>query len=112
MRRPSEPRTHAAEEDFSDQKWHQQIRWALAGLNTQALGVRASKIDEIAPEALLHLEAFHHGIAVGCPTIHAPRDENSPPPATCWNVCGTKPMLCSGSPTIPSHTVTDQPHSF
>lgn len=56
----------AAEEDFPDQKWHQQIRWALAGLNTQALRVRSGQITEIAPEALLlHLDAFHHGIAVG-----------------------------------------------
>ncbi|MFD0501897.1 IS66 family transposase [Streptomyces chiangmaiensis] len=56
----------AAEEDFPDQKWHQQIRWALAGLNTQALRVRAGQITEIAPEALLlHLDAFHHGITVG-----------------------------------------------
>jgi len=62
----------AAEEDFPDQKWHQQIRWALAGLNPQALRVRAGEIDEIAPEALLlHLEAFHHGIAVGL--SHHPR---------------------------------------
>jgi transposase len=56
----------AAEEDFPDQKWHQQIRWALAGLNTQALRVRSGQITEIAPEALLlHLNAFHHGITVG-----------------------------------------------
>jgi transposase len=56
----------AAEEDFPDQKWHQQIRWALAGLNRQALRVRNREITEIAPEALLlHYEAFHHGIAVG-----------------------------------------------
>jgi transposase len=56
----------AAEEDFPDQKWHQQIRWALAGLNTQAIRVRAGEIDEIAPEALLlHLQAFHRGVAVG-----------------------------------------------
>lgn len=56
----------AAEEDFGDQQWHQQIRWALAGLNTQALRVRSGEIAEIAPEALLlHLNAFHHGIAVG-----------------------------------------------
>jgi transposase len=56
----------AAEEDFPDQKWHQQIRWALAGLNTQAVRVRSGEISEIAPEALLlHLDAFHHGIAVG-----------------------------------------------
>jgi transposase len=56
----------AAEEDCPDQRWHQQIRWALAGLNTQALRVRAGEIGEIAPEALLlHFEAFHQGIAVG-----------------------------------------------
>jgi transposase len=56
----------AAEEDFPAQEWHQQIRWALAGLNTQAIRVRSKEISEIAPEALLlHFEAFHQGIAVG-----------------------------------------------
>ncbi|MET7544106.1 IS66 family transposase [Streptomyces sp. NPDC005507] len=56
----------AAEEDFPHQKWHQQIRWALAGLNTQARRVRTGEITEITPEALLlHLEAFHQGITVG-----------------------------------------------
>lgn len=56
----------AAEEDFPDQKWHQQIRWALTGLNRQALRVRAGQLTEIAPDALLlHHEAFHQGIAVG-----------------------------------------------
>ncbi|MER6076365.1 transposase [Streptomyces sp. NPDC001817] len=60
----------AAEEDFPHQKWHRQIRWALTGLNTQALRVRSGEIAEITPEALLlalllHLNAFHHGIAVG-----------------------------------------------
>ncbi|MFJ9483991.1 IS66 family transposase [Streptomyces mirabilis] len=56
----------AAEEDFPHQKWHQQIRWALAGLNTQALRVRAGETGEITPEALLlHLDAFHQGITVG-----------------------------------------------
>ncbi|MGW3658298.1 IS66 family transposase, partial [Streptomyces sp. NPDC005151] len=56
----------AAEEDFPDLKWHRQIRWALAGLNTQALRVRSGEICEIAPESLLlHLKAFHRGIAVG-----------------------------------------------
>jgi transposase len=56
----------AAEEDFPDQQWHQQIRWALAGLGNQALRVRAGQITEIAPEALLlHLKAFHQGVAVG-----------------------------------------------
>jgi transposase len=56
----------AAEEAFPDQRWHQQIRWVLAGLNTRALRVRSGEIAEIAPEALLlHYEAFHQGIAVG-----------------------------------------------
>lgn len=56
----------AAEEDFPDQKWHQQIRWALAGLNKQAVRVRNSETTEIAPGTLLlHLEAFHRGIKVG-----------------------------------------------
>ncbi|MGW6412656.1 IS66 family transposase [Streptomyces vinaceus] len=56
----------AAGEDFPTQRRHQQIRWALAGLNTQAARVRAGKTAEIAPEALLlHLEAFHRGITVG-----------------------------------------------
>lgn len=56
----------AAEEDFPDQKWHQQIRWALAGLNRQAVRVRNREITEIAPDALLlQYEAFHQGIKVG-----------------------------------------------
>jgi transposase len=56
----------AAEEDFPDQKWHQQIRWALAGLNRQAVRVRNGEITEITPGALLlHYEAFHQGIKVG-----------------------------------------------
>ena len=56
----------AAEEDFPHQKWHQQIRWALAGLNTQALRVRAGEIGGITPEALLlYLDVFHQGVTVG-----------------------------------------------
>ena len=56
----------AAEEDFPDQKWHQQIRWALAGLNTQATRIRAGETGEITPEALLlYLNTFHQGITVG-----------------------------------------------
>jgi transposase len=56
----------AAEEDFPDQTWHQQIRWALAGLNRQAVRVRNQEIAEITPGALLlHYEAFHQGIKVG-----------------------------------------------
>lgn len=64
----------AAEEDFPDQRWHQQIRWALSGLNRQALRVRTGEIHEIAPEALLlHLQAFHQGVKTG-PSEH-PRAE-------------------------------------
>lgn len=56
----------AVEEDFPHQDWHRQIRWALAGLNTQALRVRAGQTGEIAPAALLlHLRAFHQGVSVG-----------------------------------------------
>lgn len=56
----------AAEEDFPDQEWHRQIRWALTGLNRQAVRVRAGETGEITPGALLlHLEAFHAGVAVG-----------------------------------------------
>jgi len=70
----------AAEEDFPDQKWHQQIRWALAGLNRQAVRVRAGEIPEISPDALLlYYEAFHQGIAVGL-SLHpkAPGRKQSP----------------------------------
>lgn len=56
----------AAEEDFADQRWPGQIRWALAGLNRLATRVRDRQIPEIAPTAqLLYLQAFHHGVAVG-----------------------------------------------
>jgi len=56
----------AAKEDFPDEHWHQQIRWALAGLNRQAVRVRKGEIAEIAPAALLlHYEAFHRGVTVG-----------------------------------------------
>lgn len=70
----------ACEEDFPGQKWHQQIRWALAGLNRQAVRVRTGEITEIAPDALLlHHEAFHQGIAVGL-SLHpkAPGRKQSP----------------------------------
>ncbi|MFD9286661.1 IS66 family transposase [Streptomyces mirabilis] len=70
----------AAEEDFPGQKWHQQIRWALAGLNRQAVRVRAGEIPGISPDALLlHYEAFHQGIAVGL-SLHpkAPGRKQSP----------------------------------
>jgi transposase len=56
----------AAGEDHPQEAWHQQIRWALAGLNKQAPRVRGGEIPEIAPDALLlHLTAYHQGVAVG-----------------------------------------------
>ncbi|WP_200263447.1 IS66 family transposase [Streptomyces sp. HSG2] len=69
-----------AEKDFPDQKWHQQIRWALAGLNRQAMRVRKGEIGEIVPAALLlYRTAFHQGIAVGL-SLHprAPGRKQSP----------------------------------
>ncbi|MEU3042496.1 transposase [Streptomyces diastaticus] len=56
----------ATEEDVPDQRWHQQICCALAGLNRQALRARSGEIHEIAPEApLLHLRAFHQRVKTG-----------------------------------------------
>lgn len=56
----------AAEQDHPKQKWHQQIRWALAGLNRQARRVRAGEIDEISPDSLLfYLQHYHQGVAAG-----------------------------------------------
>ncbi|MEZ0096342.1 IS66 family transposase [Streptacidiphilus sp. EB129] len=56
----------AAEQDHPKQKWHQQIRWALAGLNRQALRVRGGEIPEISPESLLfYQQHYHRGIAAG-----------------------------------------------
>ncbi|MER6076377.1 transposase [Streptomyces sp. NPDC001817] len=55
----------AAGEGFPGQKRHQQIRWALAGLNRQAARVRHGETTEITPGPLLHYEAFHQGIRAG-----------------------------------------------
>jgi transposase len=56
----------AAEQDHPKQKWHQQIRWALAGLNRQARRVRTGETSDITPESLLFYQRhYHQGIAVG-----------------------------------------------
>lgn len=56
----------AAEEEHPAQRWHQQIRWALSGLNKQALRVRAGEITTI-PAATLEFyhRHYHQGISVG-----------------------------------------------
>jgi transposase len=64
----------AAEQDHPAQKWQQQIRWALAGLNRQARRVRNGETTEITPEALLfYLRHYHQGVAAGL-SLH-PRAE-------------------------------------
>ena len=56
----------AAEQDHPKQKWQQQIRWALAGLNRQARRVRCGDAAEITPEALLFYQRhYHQGVAAG-----------------------------------------------
>lgn len=56
----------AAEQDHPAQKWQQQIRWALAGLNRQARRVRSGETAEITPEALLFYQRhYHQGVAAG-----------------------------------------------
>lgn len=70
----------AAEQDHPKQKWQQQIRWALTGLNKQATRVRAGESAEIAPDALLfYLEHYHQGVAAGL-SLHPrqPGREQSP----------------------------------
>ncbi|MBV9023544.1 MAG: IS66 family transposase, partial [Streptomycetaceae bacterium] len=56
----------AAEQDHPEQRWQQQVRSALAGLNRQAVRVRAGEIDDIDPAThLFYLTAYHRGVAVG-----------------------------------------------
>ncbi|WP_330293798.1 IS66 family transposase [Streptomyces sp. NBC_00576] len=56
----------AAEQDHPKQKWPQQIRWALAGLNRQARRVRSGETAEITPEALLFYQRrYHQGVSAG-----------------------------------------------
>ena len=64
----------AAEQDHPREKWHQQIRWALAGLNRQARRVRSGEAEEISPDSLLFYQRhYHQGLAVGL-SLH-PRAE-------------------------------------
>jgi transposase len=56
----------AAEADHPRQKWPQQLRWALAGLNRQAIRARQDGRDHIPPEsAAFYLRHYHQGVAVG-----------------------------------------------
>jgi transposase len=56
----------AAEQDHPAQKWPQQIRWALGGLNRQARRVRDGEIPEIPPRSLeFYLKHYHHGVKAG-----------------------------------------------
>jgi transposase len=56
----------AAEQDHPKQKWQQQIRWSLAGLNRQARRVRSGEAAEITPEAgLFYQRHYHQGVAAG-----------------------------------------------
>jgi hypothetical protein len=56
----------AAEQDHPDQRWPGQIRWALSELNTQAKAAKNAGLTDIPPErALIYLESFHRGVAVG-----------------------------------------------
>jgi hypothetical protein len=53
----------AAEADHPREKWHQQIRWALAGLNRQAQRAHQAGIS---PETVaFSLKHYHQGVAVG-----------------------------------------------
>jgi len=56
----------ALHEQYPDQKWADQIRWALARLIEQAARARAAGLDHIPPEtSRVYLRAFHQGVAVG-----------------------------------------------
>lgn len=64
----------AAEQDHPGQRWHQQIRWALAGLNKQAVRVRSGEIADIPADTLeFYQRHYHQGVAVGL-SLH-PRAE-------------------------------------
>lgn len=70
----------AAEQDHPEQKWQQQIRWALAGLNRQARRVRLGEAAEITPQALVFYQRhYHQGVAAGL-ALHprAPGRKQSP----------------------------------
>jgi transposase len=70
----------AAAEDHPDERWPVQVRWALAELNKQAKKAAEQGLADIPPErALVYLQAFHHGVAVGL-SLHprAPGRKQSP----------------------------------
>ncbi|GAA0435875.1 hypothetical protein Acor_55550 [Acrocarpospora corrugata] len=70
----------AAVEDHPTQRWPIQVRWALAELNKQAKKAAGQGLSDIPPErALVYLESFHHGVAVGL-SLHprAPGRKQSP----------------------------------
>ncbi|WSA29506.1 IS66 family transposase [Streptosporangium sp. NBC_01810] len=70
----------AAAEDHPAQRWPVQVRWALAELNKQARKAREQGLSDIPPErALVYLESFHQGVAVGL-SLHprAPGRKQSP----------------------------------
>lgn len=56
----------AQDEQHPDQRWADQIRWALARLIEQARRARDAGLDHVPPEqAEVYLRAYHQGIAVG-----------------------------------------------
>jgi hypothetical protein len=56
----------AQDELHPDQKWADQIRWALSQLIKQARRARDQSLDRVPPEqAALYLRAYHQGVAVG-----------------------------------------------
>jgi transposase len=56
----------ALHEQYPDQRWADQIRWALARLIEQARRARDAGLDHIPPEyAETYLRIFHQGVAVG-----------------------------------------------
>lgn len=70
----------AAAEDHPEQHWPVQVRWALAELNKQAKKAAGQGLGDIPPQrALVYLEAFHQGVAVGL-SLHprAPGRKQSP----------------------------------
>lgn len=71
----------AAEQDHPKQKWPQQIRWALAGLNRQARRVRSGKTAGITPGALLFYQRhYHQGVAAGL-ALHRRAESRKQSPA-------------------------------
>lgn len=56
----------ALDEQYPDQRWADQIRWAFARLIEQARRACGAGLDHIPPERIaVYLRVFHQGIAVG-----------------------------------------------